>query len=400
MKRLLIILIFVLPLCLLSCAAPSGGTSDTSGTPATDTDAPGDETTAAETTAADTEPETPEEGNSLYKYYENDFKIGVALPDSVFSSFKKYSDVILDNFNSFTCENEMKPDYILDRAATIADVEGNYTSPKVKFDAPSKAVKKAVESGVGMRLHTLVWHAQTPAWFFTEDYTDNGALVSREVMLQRMESYIKQVLEYYNENYPGLVYAVDVVNEAFDVGDGDANGIRQKNNKWYDTIGPDYVYWAFYYARQYAPEGVSLFYNDYACMWKIDLILNNLKKVKDEGLIDGIGMQSHLSITDSVSSFVNAIKRFAEAGYEIQLTELDVGMKEATEENFGKQEKFYRSLMKQVQKLRRDGTNITSVTVWGLSDELTWRRGESPLLLNADLSPKPAYYGFLQSDNK
>ena len=396
MKRLLFFLIFALPLCLCAC-----GTSDTHGKP---DDTPGGTEQADVTTAEEPDTTAPEqttdepEADSLYRHYENDFLVGVALPDSVFSSFNKYKDIILENFNSFTCENEMKPDYILDRAATVADVAGNYTSPKVKFDAPSKAVKKAVESGVKMRLHTLVWHSQTPAWFFTEDYTDNGALVSREVMLQRMESYIKSVLEYYTENYPGLIYAVDVVNEAFDVGDGDADGIRQKNNKWYDTIGPDYVYWAFYYARKYAPEGVSLFYNDYACMWKVDLMIKNLKKVNEEGLIDGIGMQSHLSVDDSVSMFADAIKRFSAEGYEIQLTELDVGVKEANDAAFTKQGRFYKNLMKNVTKLKEEGVNITSVTVWGLSDALTWRRGENPLLFTADLEPKPAYYGFMQKN--
>lgn len=396
MKKLLLFLIFMLPLGVFVGCTPASGKPD--GAAATG----GETTKTPPPTEQETEPsgDKPEDAPSLYKSYADEFMIGVALPDGVLAEWNKYGGVITQNFNSITCENEMKPDFILDRTATVADVEGNYTSPKVKFSAPSRAVKCAVENGMKMRLHTLVWHAQTPAWFFTEDYTDDGELVSREVMLARMESYIRSVLEYYGENYPGLIYAVDVVNEAFDGGDGDGNGVRMKNNKWYETIGPDYVYWAFYYARKYAPEGARLFYNDYACMWKVDMILGNLKKAKDEGLIDGIGMQSHLSVGDPVPLFCDAIKRFAAAGYEVQLTELDVGIKGDTEANFKAQGKFYRELMTEVVGLRRAGVDITSVTVWGLSDELTWRRGEFPLLLDGELGIKPAYEGFLAASEE
>jgi GH35 family endo-1,4-beta-xylanase len=38
-------------------------------------------------------------------------------------------------------------------------------------------------------------------------------LVSKDIMLKRLESYKKQVLSFTNENYPGIIYAWDVVNE-------------------------------------------------------------------------------------------------------------------------------------------------------------------------------------------
>ena len=37
---------------------------------------------------------------------------------------------------------------------------------------------------------------------------------------------------------------------------------------------------------------MKLFYNDYGCSGKVDLILKHLSQAKEEGLIDGIGMQS------------------------------------------------------------------------------------------------------------
>ena len=39
-------------------------------------------------------------------------------------------------------------------------------------------------------------------------------------MLRRLENYIKNVLEYSQTHYPGLIYAWDVVNEAIEISDG------------------------------------------------------------------------------------------------------------------------------------------------------------------------------------
>lgn len=394
MKKIFLMLLFALPLVLCACS----GSGKPPKTDPNGTKAPGGTTNAATTTAAKTEaPDEPEKPDvsTLKGAYADDFRIGIALPNNIFNEWSKYGTVITDNFNSFTCENEMKPDALLDREATVANVEANYTEAKVKFTAPKRLIEHAVACGAKVRLHTLVWHSQTPNWFFTEDYTDNGKLVSREVMLQRMENYIKDVLTYFKENYPGLVYAVDVVNEAVDPGTGDANGIRVENSKWYATIGPDFIYYAFLYARKYAAPDMKLFYNDYACMWKPDQILNALSKAKEEGLIDGIGMQSHLDINTSIDMFVNTAKRFCDEGYEVQLTELDVGVPAPTEDNFEKQGRYFENLMKGIVKLRRSGANITAVTVWGLSDGFTWRPNDYPLLFDKALAPKPAFDGFL-----
>lgn len=352
------------------------------------------------TTTAETTAQTYEFEQGLYEFYKDDFMVGVALPGSIVKNEgKKLRATILDNFNSMTCENEMKPDALLDKAACQANLEETYTNPVVKFDSCAPAVKFALDNGIRIRLHTLVWHSQTPGWFFTEDYTDNGALVSRDVMLARMENYIKTVLTYFDENYPELIYAVDVCNEAFDTGDGDEDGIRMKKNKWYDTVGADYYYQAFVFARKYAPDYMKLFYNDYGCMYKVDSILTHLAQAKEEGLIDGIGMQSHLNITDDIHfKYLGAVKKFCEAGYEVQITELDMGMDEKTDSNIKTQGRKYKVLFSGLKELREEGYNITSVTVWGINDKNTWRSGEYPLLFDEKNEPKPAYAGAMLYD--
>ena len=356
-------------------------------------------TTVQETTVQETTTEEEETFDcGLAEFYKDYFKIGVALPSLVIKNTKKFEEPIVKDYNSITCENEMKPDALLDKAACQADLENTYTNPAVKFNSCKAAIDFAIEHDMQIRLHTLVWHSQTPKWFFTEDYTDNGELVSREVMLVRMENYIKNVLTYFNENYPGLIYAVDVCNEAFDDGNGDENGIRMKDNLWYSTVGPDYYYQAFVFARKYAGEGMKLFYNDYGCMSKYNTIIKHLAQAKEEGLIDGIGMQSHLSITDDVQfKFKLAVKKFLEAGYELQITELDIGMEEVTELNLYAQARKYKLVFQMLKEFKDEGYNVSSVTLWGIDDNHTWREGEFPLLYDKDLKPKKAYAGAMLS---
>ncbi len=328
--------------------------------------------------------------------YGDKLYIGAAIPNFVFASSDKYSDLIMSNFNCYTCENEMKPEAILDSEKSRNTLPSSYRHAAVKFDSCEPAVKTALTVGAKLRLHTLVWHSQTPDWFFTEDYTRGGAPVCREVMLCRMENYIKDVLAFFLEGYPDLIYAVDVVNEAFDRESGDENGVRRDKNMWYQTVGDDYYYQALLFARKYAGHKTKLFYNDYSCMYKPDMILSNLKSAKKEGLLDGIGMQSHLSLADNQELYFAAMDKFAAAGYEIEVTELDVGVKDANSEKLERQGEYYQDLMDGIMSRRESGTNISAVTVWGLSDHLSWRRGEHALLFDESLKPKPAYYGFLR----
>jgi GH35 family endo-1,4-beta-xylanase len=334
------------------------------------------------------------QAKGLAELYQENFPIGIALSGYILQNTEQYGQVILENFNSITCENEMKPDSLLDQAASQANLEDAYLHAAVHFDNCMPAVKFASEHGMKIRFHTLVWHSQTPKWFFTEDYTDEGRLVDRDVMLARMENYIADVLGYFQENYPGLVYAVDVVNEAFDVGDGDETGIRMNKNLWYETVGADYYYQAFVFARKYASKDMKLFYNDYGCMDKADLILEHLARAREEGLIDGIGMQSHLSTDDKIQhKFMLAVKKFCDAGYEVQATELDIGVKEDSDSAFLLQGRKYRSFFKNMKALQEEGYPVTGITVWGLNDDLSWRRDEKCLLFDGDMNPKNAYLG-------
>lgn len=194
---------------------------------------------------------------SLKDLYADDFYVGTAVSPYQLGDIDCML-LIKEQFNSMTCENEMKPDSILDKQTTLSDIDKYREAPAVHFDSCRSQLEFAEENGLKVRGHTLVWYSQTPEWLFYKDYDTNGELADRELMLKRMENYIKAVFEWADTEHPGLFYAWDVVNEA-----AADQGQAKRDCLWLQTIGDDYIEKAFEFARKYQPEGVKLYYNDY-----------------------------------------------------------------------------------------------------------------------------------------
>lgn len=326
---------------------------------------------------------------SLAELYNDYFKMGVAIPNSMVDNEDLIS-FVKQEFNSITLENELKPDSVLDAEKCLADPETYNENPAITFDNAKAALDYAQANGIQVRGHVLVWHSQTPDWFFYENYDVNGELASRELMLTRMENYIKNVFEYVDANYPGLFYAYDVVNEAI----GDDNELRQ--SLWTETVGDDFIFKAFEFARKYAPEGVDLFYNDYNeyVPAKQDKILEYLKPIAEAGNIDGFGMQSHINTGITAQQYVEVLKKYHdELGVKIHITELDVKQSTVSFNPEYDQGVFYMQLFSELIATKEAGYPIESVTVWGISDTNSWRASELPLLFNGDLSQKDAFRG-------
>jgi endo-1,4-beta-xylanase len=269
-------------------------------------------------------------------------------------------------------------------------------------------LKWAQANGKKLRYHTLVWHNQTPAWFFKEGYSrsNDAPWASREVMLARLDNFVKAVMEYCKVNYPGLIYAIDVVNEAIEVGDGEPGGIRSKingqPNPWFATVGADYIEQAFVVTRKYAPEEAKLFYNDYSTYdtGKAEAIYNLAKGLQEKGLIDGIGMQSHISMTYPDSTrYQSALQRFGSLGLEVQVTEMDLPIDGNTEDDLMSQASRFKRIMTIIRFADNNKqAQVTNVTLWGTDDNSSWLNGDGPrypLLFTASLQPKPAFYGFI-----
>ena len=144
---------------------------------------------------------------SLKDAYAGKFDFGAAIPQQAFMGNLKLLELVKKQFNILTPENELKPDSVLDVAASkrLVKETGDDTQVAIKLDAARGVLNFAQKKGLKVHGHVLVWHSQTPEAFFHEGYDTKKPLVSREIMLGRMENYIKGVFEFLNENYPGVV---------------------------------------------------------------------------------------------------------------------------------------------------------------------------------------------------
>ena len=319
---------------------------------------------------------------------------------------------VKSQYNSITLENEMKPDSLLGGYANKISVSqaksmgyyipDNYkesTVPKINFDTVDKVMKICYENGIGMRAHTLVWHSQTPQWFFKNEYSASNGYVSQSVMDARMEFYIKTVMNHvYSSSYGSCVYAWDVVNEYF----------HATNSGWEAVYGkcgnrPAFVKRAYQYAYDcldyYGLSGkVSLFYNDFNTYMEVNDVITMINYINsDKKLCNGVGMQSHVGTTfPSVDYYTQALKSFVNAGFEVQITELDTSSKSSSD-----QANYVYQLMKNVNSIKKSGGNISGITLWGISDDVSWiSASEYPLLFSSLNVPKESYYKFIQAYNE
>lgn len=355
---------------------------------------------------------------------------------------KKTLAFIKKHFNSITLENEMKPDNILGSAPKTLSVEeakakGYYVPtdyaesrvPQLNFNEVDGALEVASKNGLRMRAHTLVWHSQTPGWFFTSNY-EGSTVVSPEVMDKRLDFYVHNVMAHVMEKEKALtggagniVYAWDVVNEYL-------HRTSYGGKVWdsvYGNMGgsPSYVKKAFEVAYAMltsygVQDKVTLFYNDYNTYFGVQETLDLVAFInKDEPvkICGGIGMQSHVDVkVPTVKQYGDALERFLAAGYEIQITELDFTINFDTEgssatysyvdekETATDQKKFVKNLMETIivkQKNRNKTLNpkgITGITLWGLCDSTSWRSPCEPLLFGNTINdPKPSYFAFVEA---
>ena len=337
---------------------------------------------------------------TLKEAYKDYFSIGVAVSMSNLTSPDR-AMLIIEQFNSMTAENDMKP-------VLTQPKEGQWN-----FSNSNNIMRFAAMNNIPLRGHCLIWHNQTGNYMF---YDKKGKLVSKKVLFERMKNHIDTVMG----RYKGRVYAWDVVNEA--ISDDPNAPHPYRESLYYKIAGDEFIRKAFEYAHQADPDAL-LFYNDYneTNPVKRERIYNMVKEMKTAGVpIHGIGMQGHYNIISPKEDDLRAaIKRYREVVDVIHVTELDVrvntqsqgGQLVATESGAGTlsqeadiaQTRQYEMLFR---VFRENKDVIRNVTFWNTDDRTTWldtRRGSTgrsfPLLFDDNLKPKSAYYEVVMFDN-
>lgn len=367
-------------------------------------------------------------------------------------------NLVTTHFNAVTLGNELKPDSLFGYSngacpgTTEAELNGEtITVPVMNFDNPEKILNKFLkwnevhpDRQIKVRGHVLVWHSQTPEWFFHEDYDKNKPYVSKEEMDKRQEWYIREVLTHFtgqDSPYKDLFYGWDVVNEAVSDGTGTyrsdnenpneplSNDTHGNNSSWWHVYqSEEFIINAFKYANKYAPAELELYYNDYnECMAKKrEGIVALLKAVKDQegepGVgtrITAMGMQGHYSSdSPSYTEVETSAKAYGDVVGAVQITEWDLsssddydGSPESKEKEYEKMRKQYNLQYYALQEVQKSGVQVTGITFWGTVDKYSWlqhrstvgggsnkEKAQCPLLFDDLYKPKPAFWVFAETN--
>lgn len=346
---------------------------------------------------------------TLKDAYAGAFLIGAALNDDIVMGRDSAGQrIALQQFNSVSPENVLKTE-------SVNPKPGAYT-----WGPADAYVDFAVRHRLFVHGHTLVWHNQTPTWFW-QDSTGKPRPVAQ--VKQLLHDHIQAEVG----RYAGRIQSWDVVNEVVD------NDGSYRQLGWVKATGngDSLVIWAFRWAAQYAGPNTELYYNDFNT-WrpsKRDGIVRLVRMLKQQGLrIDGVGMQGHWGLDyPSAQDIEAAIDSFAATGAKVSITELDVDVlplsKEGqitgpalTDPQFQLPEfkKFldpyrdglpaavqtqladrYAELFRIFYKHRKQ---LERVTFWGVHDAMSWKndrpvpgRTNYPLLWDRQRQPKPAF---------
>jgi endo-1,4-beta-xylanase len=371
----------------------------------------------------------------LKELFKKDFLIGVAVNGRSITG--DAGKIVIENFNTLTCENEMKPQSLLyfprrnpmgapqpqggqpgqapqPQGGQPPQGMGGFSQSPPKLDtinglvfnwaSADRIVAFAKANNMTMRGHTLVWHSQTPAAFFTDD---KGNQLTKDQLYARLRVYMTAVMNHFKD----VTFCWDVVNEAVSDKEGE---IYRTDSPWYRICGKDFIGTAFRIARSVNPN-IELVYNDYNLVnpAKLERACTMLKELVDAGVpIDAVGLQGHWSNDITAEMLQTAIDRISAFGFKIHVTELDVttytayhgdGAKNQVQETqpYTKQveDNLAESYKRFFEVLHKNADKVTSVTFWGLDDGRTWLNGfpvrgrtDYPLLFDKELKPKKAYY--------
>lgn len=404
------------------------------------------------------EKDIPEWKTSVTESLGNDSIAGTAIMLSEISD-DTLMELVEKHFNAVTFGNELKPDalfnYQIDGNSVPTKTitfEGeelqvpvvNDAGDSLDFSRADAMVDKILEwnnahpdQKIRIRGHVLVWHSQTQEWFFHENYDITQPYVNKETMNRRLEWFISSVFGHYfgkaaNGKYDGLFYGWDVVNEAV-IGNTyrtdkvsaaeSLNEIRHGNNSswWHVYKSNEFIINAFKYANKYAPKDVELYYNDFGETdnTKSEGIVKLINDVKsaDGTRLDAFGMQAHYNVDGfSAAQFKSVAKKYAAAAGKVQLTELDFkasstydGTAATKESEYTKMAYCHKNLYEAIKALKKEGTNVSGLTVWGVIEPNSWLHSQSdlgggasgsaqcPLLFDGNYKAKPAYWAYVDA---
>ncbi|QFZ84788.1 hypothetical protein GFK26_19475 [Variovorax paradoxus] len=309
-------------------------------------------------------PANPADWPALKEVYKNHFLIGSTNLDArnfgsdVVPGEDSVAAMTLKHFNAVTPSNAMKPDFW----------NGGMSNPTPNFltnltSGINADISAANARGVKVTGHVLLWHNQSAQWPAPNVLTPSGGWETPwdyATAKTSLEHYVRTVAGHFDRE-PFKAYAWDVVNEAFkDNPDNPAdwrNALRtgyspeERPARWAQAYAKggkswDYMYDAFYYARQNTTAILNYNdFNDNERASKATAIAAMVKEFNERyvaesaagkgrvlrdakgnprPLVDVIGTQGHWDMRLNLDAFERTLKTYLETGANVDLTELDL----------------------------------------------------------------------------
>ena len=309
--------------------------------------------------------------------------IGAALAASHLSE-SGYATAAREH-NYATAENEMK-------WGSIQPQRGQFN-----FGPADQIVNFAMQNGMKVKGHTLVWFDQNPSWV--------TSISNANELRTAMADHIEGVMDHYK----GKITEWDVVNEAWVTPGRTGDGTPTLRDSVFSRLlGESFIDEAFIAARAADPDA-TLIYNDFAnegLSDKSDHIYEMVKDMKMRDIpIDGVGMQMHVGVNTapSVADVTANMQRLAELGLKIYVSEMDVNGCAGYDAD--EQRAWYHDMV----AVCVAQPACVAFTIWGITDKYSWLNGSQddsmcsggqsprPLLWDDNYGKKPTYTGVLEA---
>lgn len=294
---------------------------------------------------------------------------------------KAYTDILTTQFDYALADNTPNW-YFTDGGLRPSPTEYNFTQM-------DQVVGFAESHNMEVEAHHFVWGEEKwlPAWLKEGNY-------NKEQLLKLIEDHITTV----GQRYSGRIETWTVVNEAFTRG----QHLYDLRDWWADNTGDqEYIDKSFIWARQADPSA-TLILNDFhneSINDTSNAMYDYVKGALKRGVpIDGIGMQMHIDggHPPTKDEVISNMKRFADLGLGVYVTEFDINMNDLQTNAHGK-DQIQANIYYEMMRACIESKVCHHFAYLGISDEETWYnhiglKDPRPLMFDKRYQPKPAFF--------
>ncbi len=261
----------------------------------------------------------------------------------------------------------------------------------------------AVENNFKIKGHPLLWHESLPKWVI--DYEDSVTL--EKIIYKRIKDLI--------QTYPEIEYW-DVYNEA--IAPFKDHVTPSGVTRWITYKGGIYPAMKALYDFVNQIDANKIYTNNHYHPTDPEFLKLNTFFIEQNVGYHAIGMQAHMQTHDNLfteDALWNLVNTFTPLGKKIQFTEVTVTSsklfnnwkdhqvfleerKEAQKKgkmlnlpSIAEKEVYQAAYLKDFYTLLFSHPNVSSITMWNLTDRNAWR-GHAGGILDMELQPKKAFY--------